>query len=92
MSDLKRVGLSLLFGAVALATVSATEASAAPAIDTSLAPVHATPAESGLVQNVWWRYRRWGWGWGYRPWGYYRGWGWRGGRRWCYWHPRACGW
>lgn len=91
MSDLKRVSLSLAFGAMALATVTTTEVSAAPAIDTHLAPVHATQADSGLVQNVWWRYRRWGWGYRYHPWGYYRGWGWRG-HRWCYWHPRACGW
>lgn len=44
-----------------------------------------------------WGYRRWGGygpGWGYRRWGGYYGygpgWGW-GRRRWCYWHPYACG-
>jgi hypothetical protein len=38
---------------------------------------------SAQVEKVWWRHYwggpRWGGGWGYH-------------RRWCYWHPRACGW
>ena len=44
------------------------------------------------VEQVYWRGRGWGWhrGWGWGGPGWGPGWGWRG-RRWCYWHPYACG-
>ncbi|HLH10306.1 MAG TPA: hypothetical protein VKV77_00330 [Methylovirgula sp.] len=90
MNALAKTIIPVAVGAAALAAVSFNEASAG--IPNTEAIVSSTESSS-LVQHVWWHrcwhcgwgWHRWGW---HRPWGY--GWGWH--RRWCYWHPRACGW
>jgi hypothetical protein len=79
MVTLGKTIIPLVVGAVALTTVSLGVASAAvPGRQATLQYTHS----SSLVQKAWW----------HRGWGG-RGWGWHGGGRgWCYWHPRACGW
>lgn len=95
-----------LVGAIALATVTLGEASAAVPAPGPISVPQADSTGHGMVQKAQWHggwgygygprwgYRRWGYGpgWGYRRWGGYYGpgWGW-GRRRWCYWHPYACG-
>jgi hypothetical protein len=94
MTKLAKALVPVVVGAMAITAVSLSDASAEVSFSHTLTY---SQSDAALLQPVWWRggygWRGgWGWhrGWGWRAgWGY-RGWGW-GGRRWCYWHPYACG-
>ena len=103
MNSVMRKLAPLVIGAIAFTAVSVGQASATVPVDPTLGYASSDHMPD-IVQPVWWHHywgwHRWGywhrpWGWGWHRWGYWHrpwGWGWGWHRRWCYWHPRACGW